>query len=220
MKHINLLLYVLLFTISCSSIPKLVENPAVQMSCGLPFPKGNWQFIHSIEATMPGGTASVIGITDISSDLETIHCIIMSIEGLVLFDGVYRGGGVINRGIQPFDSKEFAKGLINDIRMVYFPPVGELTGTGILSNESHVCRYTNDSTSIVDVIINPNHDWEIRQYRNGNLNRSVKAYLQETAIDGVQKAFPGRIELTVKEDPGYALTLRLIRAEPLNPEPL
>jgi len=166
---------------------------------------------------MPGGrNASVIGIIDISSDVETIHCIIMSIEGLVLFDGVYRGEVVINRGIQPFDSKEFAKGLINDIRMVFFPPVGEPAGTGVLSNGSHVCRYRHDAMTIVDVIIDPNHDWEIRQYRNGNLNRSVKAYLKERAIDGVQKAFPGRIELAVKEKPGYALTLRLIRAEPLS----
>jgi hypothetical protein len=219
MKHINLLLIILLFTISCSGIPKLTEDPAVQMSCGLPFPKGNWQFIHSIEATMPGGgTASVIGISDISSELETIHCIIMSIEGLVLFDGIYEREVVINRGIRPFDSKEFAKGLMNDIKMVYFPPAGELTGTGILSNGSHVCRFTNDATTVVDVIINPNHDWEIRQYRNGNLNRSVKAYLQETAIAGVQKAFPGRIELSVNEEPGYALTLKLIRAEPLGSE--
>ena len=187
------------------------------MSCGLPFPKGNWQFIHSIEATMPGGrNASVIGIMDISSDLETIHCIIVSIEGLVLFDGVYKGEVVINRGIQPFDSREFAKGLMNDIRMVFFRPVGKLTGTGVLSNGSHVCRYRNDAMTIVDVIIDPNHGWEIRQYRNGNLNRSVKAYLKERAIDGVRKAFPGRIELSVNEDPGYALTLRLIRAEPLN----
>ena len=167
---------------------------------------------------MPGGrNASVIGITDISSDLETIHCIIVSIEGLVLFDGVYRREVVINRGIQPFDSREFAKGLMNDIRMVFFRPVGELTDTGVLSNGSHVCRYRHDAMTIVDVIIDPNHDWEIRQYKNCNLNRSVKAYLKERAIDGVQKAFPGRIEISVKEDPGYALTLRLIRAEPLNP---
>ncbi len=165
---------------------------------------------------MPGGTASVIGITDISSDLETIHCIIVSIEGLVLFDGVYKREVVINRGIQPFDSKEFAKGLMNDIRMVFFRPVGELTDTGILSNGSHVCRYRHDAMTIVDVIIDPNHDWEIRQYRDGNLSRSVKAYLNEKAIDGVQKAFPGRIEISVKEDPGYGLTLRLIRAEPLH----
>ncbi len=165
---------------------------------------------------MPGGTASVIGITDISSDLETIHCIIVSIEGLVLFDGVYKGEVVINRGIQPFDSKEFAKGLMNDIRMVFFRPVGELTDTGILSNGSHVCRYRHDTMTIVDVIIDPNHDWEIRQYRDGNLNRSVKAYLNEKAIGGVQKTFPGKIELSANEDPGYALTLRLIRAEPLN----
>jgi len=166
---------------------------------------------------MPGGTASVIGITDISSDLETIHCIIMSIEGLVLFDGVYRREVVINRGIQPFDSKKFAKGLMNDIRMVFFRPVGQLTGTGILSNGAHVCRYRHDGMTIVDVIIDPNHDWVIRQYKDGNLNRSVKAYLNEKAIDGVQKAFPGRIEISVNEAPGYALTLKLIRAEPLNP---
>jgi len=216
MRYIALFLSLLLFTISCSGIPKLVHDPAVQKSCGLPFPKGNWQFIHSIDANMPGGTASVIGITDISSDLGIIHCIIVSIEGLVLFDGVYRGEVVINRGIQPFDSREFAKGLMNDIRMVFFRPVGELTGTGVLSNGSHVCRYKHDAMTIVDVIIDPNHNWEIRQYVNGSLSRSVKAYIKERAIDGVQKAFPGRIELSVNEDPGYALTLRLIRAEPLD----
>jgi len=166
---------------------------------------------------MPGGgDATVIGITDISSDLETIHCIIVSIEGLVLFDGVYEREVVINRGIQPFDSKEFAKGLMNDIRMVFFRPVGELTETGVLSNVSHVCRYRHDAMTIVDVIIDPNHDWEIRQYRDGNLSRSVKAYLNEKAIEGVQKAFPGRIEISVNEAPNYSLTLRLIRAEPLN----
>jgi len=217
MKHISLSLIILLFTISCSGIPKLVEDPAVQEGCGHPFPKGNWQFIHSIEAIMPGGlNASVVGITDISSDPETIHCIIMSIEGLVLFDGVHGEEVVINRGIQPFDSEEFAKGLMNDIRMVFFRPEGELTGTGVLSNGSHVCRYRNDAMTIVDVIIDPDHDWEIRQYRNGNLNRSVKAYLNEKALGGVQKTFPGRIEISVKEDPGYALILKLIRAEPLN----
>ena len=140
---------------------------------------------------MPGGTASVIGITDISSDLESVHCIIVSIEGLVLFDGVYRGAVVIKRGIQPFDSKEFAKGLMNDIRMVFFPPVGELTGTGVLSNGSHVCRYRNDTMTIVDVIIDPNHDWEIRQYRNGNLDRSVKAYIKERPLTGFKRPFPG-----------------------------
>ena len=166
---------------------------------------------------MPGGrNASVIGITDISSDPETIRCIIVSIEGLVLFDGVYRGEVVINRGIQPFDSEEFAKGLMNDIRMVFFRPMGELTGTGILSNGSHVCRYRNDTMAVVDVIIDPKHDWEIRQYRNGNLNRSVKAYFKERAIGGVKKPFPGRIEISVKENLGYALTLRLIRTEPLD----
>ena len=115
----------------------------------------------------------------------------MSIEGLVLFDGIYEGEVVINRGIRPFDSKEFAKGLMNDIRMVFFPPVGKLSGTGILSNGSHVCRYINDTTTIVDVITDPNHNWEIRQYRNGDLSRSVKAYLNEKAIDGIKKPFPG-----------------------------
>ena len=166
---------------------------------------------------MPGGlNASVVGITDISSDPETIHCIIMSIEGLVLFDGVHGEEVVINRGIQPFDSEEFAKGLMNDIRMVFFRPVEELTGTGVLSNGSHVCRYRHDAMTIVDVIIDPDHDWEIRQYRNGNLSRSVKAYLNEKALGGVQKTFPGRIQISVNEAPNYALTLRLIRAERLH----
>jgi len=218
---------VLFLVVSCTALPELkpVDRSLVsgfKKECGLPFPEGPYQLVHSIEAIMPGGRgASLIGITDLSPPLRTIHCVILSIEGLVLFDGISRKGEVsIRRGIRPFDSREFARGLMNDIGFVFFPPEGDLSDAGVLRNSSRVCRYRKDAITVVDVITDPDGNWEIRQYRNGSLSRSARALFNGLVPDGSEKTFPGMIELTVHKAPGYTLTLRLIRAEPLNPEPL
>jgi hypothetical protein len=219
MKGIMLLFCTVLFFVSCSAIPKLEPlnseaSPGVANECRIIFPTNGWQFVHSIEATIKGRQkAFLIGITDISPDLGRVRCVIMTIEGLVLFDALSDPETVIKRGISPFDSMAFAKGLMNDIRLIFFSPDGECIKTGILGKGSYVCRYGNDGNTIVDLIVNPGRTWEIRQYKNGDHTRSVKAYLKKAAHNEDQYVVPDRLELTAHGVHAYALVLRLIRAE-------
>ncbi|MBW2116748.1 MAG: hypothetical protein JRH09_02345 [Deltaproteobacteria bacterium] len=219
MKGSMLLLCTLLFFISCSTIPKLEPLnseaiPGVINECRTMFPTNGWQFVHSIEATIQGRQkAFLIGITDILPDPGRIHCVMMTIEGLVLFDAVSDEETVIKRGIRPFDSMAFAKGLMNDIRLIFFRPDGECTKMGMFRKGSYVCRYGNDGNTIVDLIANPDRTWEIRQYKNGDLSRSVKAYLNKEAHNGDGYAVPRRLELTAHGVHAYVLVLSLIRAE-------
>ncbi len=219
MKGILLLFCIVLLLFSCSTIPKLETLnsetlPVVINECRTMFPTRGWQFVHSIEAIINGRQkAFLIGITDISPDLGRIRCAIMTIEGLVLFDALSDQETVIRRGIRPFDSMAFAKGLMNDIRLIFFSPDGERIKTGMLGNGSYVCRYGNDGKTIVDLIANPDLTWEIRQYRNGDPARTVKAYLKKDVTDENQYVVPERLELTAHGAHAYSLVLRLIRAE-------
>lgn len=224
MKGIMLLLCTLLFFISCSTIPKLgtLDSAAihgVENECRIMFPSRGWQFVHSIEATLQGRQkAFLIGITDISPDLGRVHCIIMTIEGLVVFDALSDQKTVIKRGIRPFDSMAFAEGLMNDIKLVFFSPDGAIIETGMLGKGSYVCRYGNDGNTIVDLIANPDRTREIKQYKNGELARSVKAHLKKDVHNVEQYAVPDRLELTAHGVHEYALVLRLIRAEQAVPD--
>ena len=93
MKQILLLVSAAMLLSSCGALPEIVpvspsEASAIRQQCLMLFPQGKWQFVHSIEASMPGGRQTImIGVTRISSVDKTIHCVMMTIEGLVLFDG-------------------------------------------------------------------------------------------------------------------------------------
>jgi hypothetical protein len=224
MKPIPLLFGLVGLMIACSPLPKVlpVDGSALpdhQQECRRPFPDGKWQLLHSIEATLPGGAKGwVMGVTIISSPGRTAHCIIMTIEGLVVFDAQYDRQLVVNRGVPPFDTDDFAEGLIQDIRLIFFPPEGPLTEAGILKNGSFVCRHQNPDGQIVDVISGKEKGWELRQYgKDLGLNRTVRAFFNKDSGDSARLGMPARLELTAHDSPGYALTMDLLEAVPLNP---
>lgn len=219
MRAIYLLLIIFAQMISCAGPPKLapIKHPlpsGTKESCITPFLDNKWQFVHSVQATMPeGGKAVLIGITVLSPKTGIIHCVIMTLEGLVLFDAQYDHKIVIKRGIHPFDSMDFARGLINDIKLIFFRPDGQSIESGTSDNGSLVCRYKTNSGMIVDVITNQNGPWEIRQYNDDSkLTRSVRAYPNRQGATEKQKTIPGRLVLTAYGSHGYSLTLELIEA--------
>ena len=210
-----LLLLGLLFLTACSAIPHIIAvdaalTPKTIKNCETVFNKGTWQFAHVIEATLPGGRKSqLIGVTEVSSSPERIHAVMMTIEGLVLFDGLEDGKLTINRGVAPFDSLSFAKGLMEDIRLMFLDPDGEPMGAGITDNGFEVCRYRISNDAVIDVMVRPDCMFEIRKYENEQLIRKVVAELNSRSI-------PEKIEFVAYEPANYRLNLRLISAEQIN----
>ena len=222
MKTLGLLLSIGGILISCSVLPSLqpadraarIELPH---SCQRLFPKGKWQFVHSIEAVMPGGQKGlVMGVTVISSLGKTAHCVLMTIEGLVVFDARYDQELVINRAVAPFDQEGFAAGLISDIQLIFFMPQGPLVETGNDPNGASVCRYQTPDGGIVDLVIDADHTRHIRQYTaQRRLRRTVDAFFTKPESDGDGPDFPDRLELTAHGVAGYTLVMDLVEAVPL-----
>jgi len=217
MKPIILLLSLFGFVISCSSLPLVYPagdstDPQPGRACRGPFPEGDWQLLHSIEATLPGGKKGfLMGLTVISSSNRTAQVVIMTLEGFVVFDALYDKQITVKRAIAPFDSEVFANGLIEDINLIFFKPSGSIMASGFLKNGTAVCRYQKPGGRIVDIISHGEDNWEIKQYLpDFRLARIVKSiYLADL------KGIADKIELIAHGSPGYALVMDLVEAIPL-----
>jgi hypothetical protein len=224
MRVVPWLCLVVLLLSGCRSLsePEPVSPPptAVPAACQLPFLSGVWQLTHAIEATLPGRQPGLmIGVSVLSPADETFESVLLTVEGMVVFQARYEQGRVeIEGGIEPFRRDGFADGLIEDFKLVFFQPMGRLTTVSMISAEAVVCRYRLSDGDQVEVIGRGANRWEIHQYHpSGSLRRTVEAFPGDRGdVEGGALAVPGKIRLTAHGAFGYALTLRLIEAQRLS----
>jgi hypothetical protein len=210
----------LFLCLACARLPQITPVAGAPASgtgpgaCSV-FPQGDWQFLHSITAELPpGGSFAMMGLTVISSRLRTNRSVIMTFEGFVVFDGEHDGGLIVHRALPPFDAPHFARGLMEDIRLIFFEPDGPLVAAGELENGSAVCRYQDPEGGFVDVELRRDRAWELRRYSPAQrLTRTVKIPpgLRNSA------GFPAAIELTAHGSQNYKLVMRLVEAVPFEP---
>lgn len=218
MKWLFLLLAAGFLFTACSNLPKV--HPARDFAarghqtCQDPFPKGKWQFVHSIEAVMPGGkSVFVTGVAVISSADRSFRCAIMTIEGLAVFDAEWGPGLTVNRAMAPFDSKPFAEGLAEDIRLLFLDPPGPMIEAGFLENGASISRYRDPDGGIVDVICKGSGHWEIRRYARDL--RLLRAVNMAPGRNTEPARIPQKMELTAHGSEGYKLIMNLIEAVPI-----
>ena len=212
----------LLLPLACARLPAITpkdgafspETGKALEACRI-FPEGTWQFLHSIRAEMPGGRSFIMmGLTIMSSRLQTHRSVIMTLEGFVIFDGEYDRGIIVHRALPPFDSPHFAGGLMQDIRLVFFEPEGPVVAFGELKDGSVVRRHQASDGSTVDVEALPDRDWRIRHYSpSQRLTRTVRAL----HAGGGPSGFPATIELTACGDHSYSLVMTLVEAVQIEP---
>jgi hypothetical protein len=209
---------------SCSSLPPIEIRESGSASsghrtcCDTPFLKGGWQLVHSIAADLPQGRSSVlIGAINIWSGSQTVHCVMMTVEGFVILDAVFGPDLTINKGVPPFDDEQFARGVIDDIRLSVFAPSGARSVAGFGEDQRPVCRYTSNDGRVTDVIGPAGEEWEIRQYRrNGVLNRTVHLVTKPLVVAGKTALLPDQLRISAPGLLGYDLSLTLLGAVPLS----
>jgi hypothetical protein len=218
---------VLLLFFGCATLPEI--SPVVPLesergaarirACEGVFPPVPARFVHSVETDFGGGRKGMmLGVTLVRPGERKIRAVLMTIEGLVMFDGRWEAGNAtIDRGVPPLDSPHFARGLLEDIGLVFLPPEGTPTAVGFAEDGAPVCRYERDGRETVDVIAGPDGAWRIHRYAGARRTRTVRA---ESAISvpGPEGPFstPRKIALTAKGRagaPDYALSLTLLEAE-------
>jgi hypothetical protein len=190
--------------------PDLV-NPEL---CRLPFYGTPRRYIHVLDAELPGGVCmTVIGVSVIDPESETLQAAIMTLEGLVLFDATASSSTLrVHRALPPFDGDLFAAGLMRDVRFIFMLPADPPKVTGIADDGASVCRYQDTLGNTLDVVVHPGNDWVIEQYSSfGKKLRSLR-------FDTLKNGIPSMLEFEAFSPTPYALHMRLLSVEPVSPD--
>jgi hypothetical protein len=217
MKGIPLLILIF-FLSACQTLP-LINSPVSPegekaLTCPSPFLKEKYRLVHAIETRMAGDTrSSIIGVTLADPSNRSISCAIMTAEGMVLFEAESGPGTLkVNRALPPFDSENFAKNMIEDIKLIFFAPEGKFQIKGNLPNGSTACRYREENGDWIDVINDKSEGMAIKRYSSaGFLKRHVK--FNKKAENIYQS-----VELQANETFNYSLLMTLIESQPVEGE--
>ncbi len=154
------------------------------------------------------------GITTLSAEMRSVHVMIMTLEGLTLFEGKLIEDQIeILRSISLFSTVAFADGLLNDVRLIFLKPTGQLAEIGRTDQGSPICRYRNIDKSILDIVIDANGDWELVQYGvDSQINRRVIAQYDISSMPSEKKYTPDRIKLIVTGSFHYTLDMQIIQS--------
>ena len=217
MKGIPLLILTI-FLFSCQTLPLINApvSPAEEknLTCPSPFLKERYRLVHTIETRMAGKTQSaIIGVTLADPNTRIVSCAIMTAEGMVLFEAESGPGMLrVDRALPPFDSMDFAKNMIEDIKLIFFAPEGKIQKKGNLPDGTTACRYREENGDWIDVITDKSEVTAIKRYTSaGILKRHVK--FNKTAGNIYES-----IELQANEVFDYSLLMTLIEAEPTKKE--
>jgi hypothetical protein len=207
------LLLIRLLPYECASLPPIQPADADRQaligdSCRSHFLQGRWQLVHTISLHLGGGRQAVFtGVIVLSSADASIHCVLMTLEGFVLFEAVDDGRVSVNRAFGPFKNDNFAKGVMADIRFLFLEPEGRIVAAGQYEDRNHGCRFQTFRDRIVDVVQLAGGGWRLQQFdQSGDPLRTVIANAPD--INGVSD----RLELESGGRHAYNLSMILVEA--------
>ncbi|RJQ85395.1 MAG: hypothetical protein C4519_03225 [Desulfobacteraceae bacterium] len=215
------LLFIMIFLLpaACARLPEIRTpsdaartDPAA--ACARIFPHGRWQFVHSIEAAPPDGARqTLLGVIQVSSRHRAVHCIMMTVEGLVILEARYDGAVHIQRAVPPMDRPGLAEGVIRDLLLVFFAPEQPARQAGFVGGGDPICRYPLPDGGIQDIQIKDNGQWTIRRYTARR--RMIRSVHSDPGVRLSSLGFPTRLVLQAQGLLGYRLTMTLLEATPL-----
>jgi len=205
----------LLAACGCARLPALtpvtdVAAADAEAICGRPFPLQPWRAVHTLQVSGPlGYESALLGVTLVDPPARRIRAVIVSLEGLVLFDATGRNGTVeVHRALPPLDRKGFPEGLMHDVQLLFLSPEGSPSVFGVDDQDRVVCRWEDEADGTTDLTTDEVGSWELLEY---GPDRRLRRTAQMTP--GMQGPLAAEIRLTGHGLLKYTLDLTPVEAQ-------
>jgi hypothetical protein len=196
-------LFVLL--LACAGPPPMRPSPVGEIACDRFFVHDTWQFVHRLRVFAPGGrTLSLLGATVVSARRGSVTSALMTPEGMVLFEAEAGQALAVQRSVPPFDREGFARGLMDDVKMIFLAPEGAAEA-GAFEDGAVGCRYRLATGGWLDAAWEPNGVRRIVRY--DSTGRRIREVAMQRGAPG-----KGRMVLTAAGSAGYRIEMEAVEA--------
>jgi hypothetical protein len=207
------LLGFLVLSIGCVSPPKktLVPGSPDDLSgCYAVFPAAPWESVHSLEATLRGNSFSLLGVAKGEPLERRLQSLLLTPEGFILFDAELSEGGIaVRKAVAPFDSPAFARGLMDDVSLLFLPPQVKPIAWGKETDGTMICNWEDRDDSHMEISGSTESGWRIlRQNKKGKVIKEI--VLNGPFVNGLAS----RIELRAFKPTPYRLRMTLVQPSP------
>ncbi len=207
------LLGFLIFCIGCVSPPKKPPGPGSPddlPGCYALFPTGPWESVHRIEATIRGGSSSLLGVTKGEPSEHKLQTVLLAPEGFILFDAELREGRIaVRKAVAPFDSPAFARGLMEDVSLLFLPPQVKPTTWRKETDGTMICNWEEHDEPHMEIRGSTDGGWRILR---GDKKGKV---LKEVVLNGpFVNGLASRVDLRAFKPASYRLRMTLVQPSP------
>ena len=203
---------VLMLCAGCLSTPETALLPGAPEdleNCVALFPSGPWECVHKIEAVIQEGmSSSLLGVTKGDPAGRKLHTVLLTPEGFILFEAEQHEDAIsVLKAMAPFDSPAFARGLMEDVNLLFSPPQGRPSKLGKRADGALVCRWERPDGSRIEIALSTVPKISLRD-RHGDLAK--EALLMAPFVKGLAS----QMELRAHKPAPYKLKMTLLRRTP------
>jgi len=207
------LLVFLILSSGCGLISKTTLKPGSPddlPGCYAIFPAEPWVSVHRLEATIGGGSSSLLGVTKGEPSERRLQSLLLSPEGFILFDAERRENGIaVRKAVAPFDSPAFARGLMEDVTLIFLSPQGVPVIWGRETDGTMFCNWEGHNDSRTEIKGSMDSGWRI-------LSRDKYGeVIKEVVLNGpFVNGLASRVELRAFKPATYRIRITLLQAFP------
>jgi hypothetical protein len=207
------LLGFLILSVGCVPPPKNIlsqGSPEDLLCCYTVFPTEPWESVHRIEATIRGSSSSLLGVTKGEPSERRLQSLLLTPEGFILFDAEFSEGGIaVRKAVAPFDSPAFARGLMEDVSLLFLPPQTKPITWGKDTDGTMICNWEGPDESQTEITGSMDRGWRI-------LCRNKRGkVIKEIVLNGpFVNSLASRMELRSFKPASYTLRMTLVQPSP------
>jgi hypothetical protein len=184
------------------------DKQSTHDACERLFPPGPFEATHVVEVSIPfSDDTSLIGVVAAEGGNRAFRSVLMTQEGIVLFDAVRRGDSIeVVRALPPLDPNRFGRPMTDDVRLILMHPDGSRPEVGRTREGERICRWTSGDEQ-VELRLANQREAKLTRFRSGSVVRH--AWLKDIGDDG----FARDIMLETSSVVGYELHLVLLSVD-------